>query len=199
VKFKQRGFLLDPYRFSTGGSGSTETLDPLKKAPNLILSNGNLTASGASCGLSVTGKSAGKFYFEMRYDSNSSGFSRLHAVGVSRNLVSLTTDLGQEAGEYGYRTDGYKYLSGSYINVGVSYNVGDVVGCAVDISNLKIWWSKNGLWLQSGDPALDLNPMGTLTTGLYYAAIQMGSDSFCTMRFNHATCSYSPPSGFNEW
>ena len=47
---------------------------------------------------------------------------------------------------------------------------GDIIGCALDMDNGKVWWSKNGTWQNSGDPAAGTNAAFTdlnLNDGYY--------------------------------
>ena len=35
---------------------------------------------------------------------------------------------------------------------GDTFTSSDIIGCAIDIDNGKLYWSKNGTWMNSGDP-----------------------------------------------
>ncbi len=62
-------------------------------------------------------------------------------------------------------SDGWGYLGatgnkksgGASVAYGNSYTDGDKIGIALDMDNGKIWWSKNGTWQISGDPAAGTN------------------------------------------
>ena len=53
--------------------------------------------------------------------------------------------------------------AGSYRNdntntaYGDSYTTGDYIGIAFDLDNMKLYFSKNGVWQNSGDPAAGTN------------------------------------------
>ncbi|NBW20800.1 MAG: hypothetical protein EBR82_73840, partial [Caulobacteraceae bacterium] len=68
-----------------------------------------------------------------------------------------------------YSSNAYLYYSatgakqnrgagGGLTAYGSSYTVNDVIGVAVDMDSGKIWFSKNGVWQASGDPATGSNP-----------------------------------------
>jgi hypothetical protein len=44
---------------------------------------------------------------------------------------------------------------------GTTWTTGDIVGCAVDMDNGKMWFSKNGTFISSGDPAAGSNAQFT--------------------------------------
>lgn len=87
---------------------------------------------------------------------------------------------------------------------------GDVLGVAIDPtvrSAVKIWFSRNGVWMNSGDPANGLNPMSTadwsgggayqLSGGtLHGAATNAGGAQQITLKSNPANHAYSAPAGF---
>ena len=46
-----------------------------------------------------------------------------------------------------------KQYNGSTIRTDATYTNGDIIGIAVDMDNLKLYWSKNGTFQNSGNPA----------------------------------------------
>jgi hypothetical protein len=46
--------------------------------------------------------------------------------------------------------------------------LGDIVGCAVDIDNKKIYFSKNGIWQNSGDPTSGATGTGAIDVSSYF-------------------------------
>ena len=98
--------------------------------------------------------------------------------------------------------------------------VGDIVGVALDMENAKVYFSKNGSWLNSGDPTSGSSgtgaaPVAASTTGLRF--FFSGSDSNArtmTTAYNFGGCpafaissgnadangygnfEYAPPTGY---
>ena len=60
---------------------------------------------------------------------------------------------------------------------GVAWNSGDIIGIAVDLDNNYIYFSRNGSWINSGDPTSGSSgtnsafSLGTPSTGFYYFGV----------------------------
>jgi hypothetical protein len=80
--------------------------------------------------------------------------------------------------------------------------VNDRLQIAVDFDAGKLWFGKNGTWMQ-GDPAAGTNAPVTFTTGsTWYVLGLLVYDSTGTQyvgSFTAGTVSYTPPSGFIAW
>tara|TARA_R100000458_G_C8276759_1_gene252165 strand:- start:852 stop:3767 length:2916 start_codon:yes stop_codon:yes gene_type:complete len=149
----------------------------------------------------------GKWYCEMIMDANGdAGF------GVGDIFVPQSSDVpwpGTGLGGYVYAADtGKKQTNdGAYANYGDSWDDGDVIGMALDLDNGKIWWSKNGTWQASGDPANGTNAAFTdlLTCGssgwysILGASGQCGSYALMNLNTGMKPFNYAPPSGFKPW
>jgi hypothetical protein len=101
---------------------------------------------------------------------------------------------------YGYYTTGNKY-GGSSAAYGNTFAADDVIGCALDLDNGKIWWSKNGVWQASGDPAAGTNAAFTSISGTFVPGIGnggVGSFSTVNVNFGQRPFTYTPPSGFKS-
>jgi len=140
------------------------TLSPLWLPPSghrSTLSEGNLKAvtptsgvgyNGATMG--TIGMSSGKWYFEWYI-----GSSNYPAVGIGKEEFAanyISTNVGNRV----WADDGLIY-GVTYSDTGVTYTTGDIVGCAVDMDNGKMWFSKNGTFISSGDPAAGTNAQFT--------------------------------------
>ncbi|MCK4529351.1 hypothetical protein KAW18_18460 [candidate division WOR-3 bacterium] len=175
------------------------TWNPEDKHADINLSNGNLTAtsvSNSSRGVrSVFGVSEGKWYWEITpgtLDPNWSG------LGVGNSSAILAGRVGGDANGYAYVPDGKKRYSGIAVAYGNSYVNGDVIGVALDMNAGKIWWSKNGVWQASGDPAAGTNEAYSGISGTFYAMVSMdGSGHSFIANFGASALSYSVPNGFN--
>tara|TARA_R100000655_G_scaffold75815_1_gene114726 strand:+ start:28 stop:1350 length:1323 start_codon:yes stop_codon:yes gene_type:complete len=142
------------------------------------LSNGNTTYTAGttwSPATSTLGMTKGKFYMEMKPVSGAEWFSGVvDQYGISTNALQYA---GYDALSVGYYKSGGKQISASETGYGNSYTTGDVIGCAIDIDNGKVYFSKNGTWQNSGDPtsgstgtgAIDL-PTSSNSTGVWFFA-----------------------------
>ena len=104
--------------------------------------------------------SSGKWYFEGLAET------------VGRQLSISFADY--SAIQTGYQYVGY--LSGGGLHkingdaldaagTHATYSAGDIIGVAIDIDAGKIWWAKNNVWIDSGDPAAGTSPPTTFTAG----------------------------------
>jgi len=101
---------------------------------------------------SSLGMSKGKYYAEFKMTASSDNDM---AVGVNSDTNASRTDLGPGFGtnSTGYRETGTLAVNGSDdISYGNSYTVNDIVGIAIDLDNNKLYFSKNGVFQNSGVP-----------------------------------------------
>lgn len=169
------------------------------------LSNGDLTATGtANNNKSIrakTGKSTGKHYWEVTWVSRSNA-SWVARIGIANSSSNLEALLAEDANGWAYYANsGNKVNNGSSTAYGSAYTVGDVIGVALDLDNGKLWFSKNGVWQASGDPAAGTNPAytglsGTLMPALGHTGAVSGNDVY-TINVG-PSFTYSAPSGFNK-
>ena len=138
-------------RHYQGGSGSTATF-----------SEGNCRVGTTSGGYPLQYSNfafpaTGKYYIELNNIVN----NNYHVFGISRQInVRYGDGLLNQTGSYQYQAwNGQKRGNGgSAASYGSSWtSVGDVIGLAFDADNGKIWWSKNGTFQASGDPAAGSN------------------------------------------
>jgi hypothetical protein len=132
-----------------GKSGYVAVLEEV----NLRLGDGSST-SGYNL-FSTFGVSSGKWYYEYR---DTSPVTRNSGVGWCD--VDMTIDgNGQGAlnvvGAYWYSTVLYQY--GSTVAIGATLDTNVIAGVALDADAGKIWFSHNGTWWDSQDPAAGTN------------------------------------------
>jgi len=111
------------------------------------------------------GSSTGKFYWEQKINANA---DTSHIIGISDidNMKNLNDNDFENTGTsaYGYRPDGAIISKNSLTSSWAStWTTGDVVGVALDITNRKIYFAKNGTWQNSGVPT-----SGSTGTGAAY-------------------------------
>lgn len=127
------------------------TLNPNENSGTL--SNGNLYYTGGSTVVARSTMTActGKYYWEIVAGSSAS----TRYTGVNRSDYTAT-DAGWVNHQRSYEQGGNK-VSGSGSAYGSTWTTGDVIGHAIDLTSGKIWFSKNGVWQASGNPAAGTN------------------------------------------
>jgi hypothetical protein len=160
--------------FTVGGGTLTKTEDnpsnvfatgnPLYKPRGTVsYTNGNTTfstnASNWDTAISTICATAGKYYFETKINDNDSTKFTVGAIDIVRDSDMVNNLLSNSY--LGFRGMGY-YGGGTIIgNNGSSNNsnlitgltvfgTNDIVGCAVDLDNNKMYWHLNGTYIQNG-------------------------------------------------
>jgi len=146
------------------------TLNPLNvptsNAPTFANINNTSTTPGSSGrfgGTSTLGMSAGKYYWEAKYVIS----------GLPRGEFGVSYDPGEQARNnstasnyadaWCYQSEGgHIRNNNSNLDQEATYTNGDIVMCALDLTNNKIYFGKNGTWVNSGDPT-----SGSTGTGAY--------------------------------
>ena len=192
-------------------------------APTLSEGNCKVVTSdnGSFGGLSTIGVSSGKWYAEFKYTTASADVRA--SVAVARDLDPFNTSdtsLGEDANSISYRSvDGKSYNNNSLASYGNTYAANDIIGVALDLDNLKLYFSKNGTWQNSGNPESGSTGTGALTaslsagefhfigcgdhTGSYSETLEAnyGNPSFSISSGNsdangYGNFEYAPPSGY---
>ena len=164
-----------PYGTDTGAGGEVRgnycTLNPLNQT-GASLTNGNLQftkSGGAGASLYTIHPtllvSSGKWYFEVTPTAINTNGSLVGIVGSDVALATYSSLSSMTGNIWAYRADAYKVNNGSSASYGNTWTTNDVIGVAVDMDNGKIWWSKNGTWQASGDPAAGTNAAYTNVSG----------------------------------
>ena len=79
-----------------------------------------------------------------------------------------------------------KKINNSDTSYGNSYTLNDIIGVAMDLDNNKLYFSKNGVWQNSGDPtsgstgkgAIPLTASANTGLGNYFASVAYVSGSY---------------------
>ena len=175
-------------------------------------SNGNTqwTSSGNSSSNNGTrmtfGLSTGKWYFEAKLLE-----ATQTVIGYSLDSVTPFFDgtgyTLSNSGFYGMYIDGsdnlYAIVGGTNQNNNLgSVTNNDIVGVAFDFDNSKFYFSKNGSWLNSGDPtsgATGTGSFGNLASGTYLPSISNASWSISSnTSFNFGNPSFTISSGNSD-
>jgi hypothetical protein len=158
------------------------TMNPLDNYyANMTFSQGaNTTVSDHPApSVSTLGMTSGKYYFEAKAVSSTSGNDWQIGI-VSTQVTATSNEIGNFANDYGYYgADGNYINNNSGTSYGNTYTAGDVIGCAVDLTNNKLYFSKNGTWQASGDPtsgstgtgAISITAPASTPLGVYLVAV----------------------------
>jgi len=185
------------------------TLNPLQQTTSVTLSNGNLVATNTANDQGAAGTmafSAGKWYWEVKLvnkvevginlDSNIlqlSNDSTLSSNDSNLKQTALVTN--SAGGPNDFRFNG----STETVNSTACSN-GDILMVAVDADNTKIYYGKNGTWMNSGNPAGGSGELKNFSSG-YTAGnfitptFQNGIGTTASCQFNFGNPPFSISSG----
>jgi len=176
------------------------------------------TSSGYSMITSTIGVSSGKWYVEAKVQA---GYVQLK-WGISSRPAKEANETMAFSGSTCYSgSNGALVLDTSTtVGWGANFSVGDILGCALDLDNNKIYFSVNGSWQSGGDPSAGsggetIVAASTTSTGNYFFAWSDNkTDGGSTMEYNfggspaftvssgnadsdsHGNFEYAVPSGY---
>lgn len=148
--------LLNPYRFGSGGGGSSQVLSFVSSGSPTYwsLTNSSKTATRTATANSVwhklrcvAPKSSGKWYIEFVIDTLGTSD---WAIGIAVSGTGTTsaqggTDNAGDGGRYQYfSSNGRKRANGTYEDYGATYGASDVIGVAFDGDANTVTLYKNG-------------------------------------------------------
>jgi hypothetical protein len=193
------------------------TMNPLAitNAGNTF-SEGNLkitTTSGASSYNQATiGVSTGKWFWEVKYVSDTDGSGNYARIGIADIDPPDTGGLGETEGIAYEAINGKYKIRGSATTYGDTYAPGDIIGVALNLDDNELIFYKNGTAQNSGT-AIDISSY-TPKTGFWHPAfnyddgsnsgvfeINFGSPSFAISSGNsdgngYGNFEYAVPSGY---
>ena len=151
---------------SSGNFCTWNPLDPIDS--NITLSQGNTRSLCPASGYPETygnfGMRSGKWYAEFYLDYVQGGSSSYFAIGIAQQnakLYSSTPGLGRTNTIIYLGNNGKTEKDGTVQSYGNTYGQGHTIGIAFDADNGKIYFSKNGTFQNSGNPANGTNPAYT--------------------------------------
>jgi hypothetical protein len=139
------------------------TGNPLIKGTNGNSNGNNTSTSGQNSWetlFGTLGVTTGKWYAEFKMISNNV------ECGIVDITQAQTFDIypGSLSRGFGYRANGDVYKGGSgQSGTFASYTAGDIIGVAMDMTNNKLYLSKNGTFQNSGDPTSGASGTGALS------------------------------------
>ena len=177
--------------FSLGGGTLTKTedspsnvfatLNPLfyqATSEFSSITNGNTTFtsdSGTTFNtlVSTIGMSSGKYYFEVKRIAERGlvGITDVTRTKLNTNSTYYPGDTDNSVDWGYYSDDGKVYNNGNPTGSGATWGNGDIVGCAVDLDNRKIYWHKNGSYINSGNPSTGAYGQTISSDVTYYFAV----------------------------
>jgi hypothetical protein len=144
-------------------SNNFATGNPLIKGTNGNSNVNNTSTSGQNSWETLFGTfgvTSGKWYAEFKMISNNV------EIGIVDIEQAQTFDIypGSLSRGFGYRANGDVYKGGSgQSGTFASYTAGDIIGVAMDMTNNKLYLSKNGTFQNSGDPTSGASGTGALS------------------------------------
>ena len=204
------------------------TFNVLEKHSAAVLSEGSLVATSANandweCIGSTMHVSSGKWYCEVLMTGATGTLDLIMGVARSQSFEFRTGNtFYTPASNFGYYASvGDIYSGGSLTgDFNITYGVGDIIGIAIDMDNLAVYFAKNNTYINSGNPASGASKTGLSGALLAGASYQVAVGAYqnnvkFTVNFgqdstfaNVATAQnnadgngvgdfyYSPPSGF---
>lgn len=188
---------------------ATTTWNPLDKGPDVVLTNGNLTATsntsggGQSVRANSTGRLTGKYHYSAVVTVNST----FTLIGMANASKSLTTFLGSDTDGLGWDKTGTVYINNAQVANIQTWAVGDTLSMEVnlDASPPRAFFKTNtGDWNNdpSADPASNVGgiDISGMAAGPYFPAAQLWSDTE-SLTANFGGSAYSPAAtlGFGNW
>jgi hypothetical protein len=176
---------------------------------NVTLTDGNLNIANANSGSAndiraTFGVSSGKWYWEVEADSlGQSGVNRefIGIVGTEFDITagSAGANFSADSTGYAFATTGQKINNNSAASYGSAFTAGQYIGVALDLDNGKIYWSINGTFQNSGDPAGGTGEAYSSISGTFAPAVAVDygtGTSRLIANFGQSSFQNNPPSGF---
>ena len=152
------------------------------------------------------GLTAGKWYFEMKMTNSTGGGGSFYGVAAEL-ATSASTELGQTANQIGFLNNDTTRTSNTATAFGDGdYTTDDIMMCALDMTNSRIFFGKNGVWMtpsagSGGDPTDGTGnvalPTAVASTpiGAYLPAFGAYMNAAQTMEPNFGNPSFTISSG----
>ena len=193
----------------------------IDKNSTVTLSEGNtkLSATSTEQCRATLGVSSGKWYWEYKIDYTPT-LSKPYAIGVCTNTGFSaqkdspdwrTTEPFNSAWNVDTNDSNIDtYVDGTRVSrvaSNLSYpDNGDIINVALDLDNGKIFWGKNGTWIQdgsgnTGNPSTGANPVYSFTLNDYFyfpAIVKRGSSSVDSILLNTGNPPFSISSGNSD-
>ena len=177
-------------------------------ANGMTLTNGGLTVTtttGAFQSVRVsTGHSSGRWYTEIKQGalSGTVGYGFADATFVPTTYLGGANYSAQTTNGSGNFVSPSGFTS-LHAPSGFPVANGDVIGIAIDFTAANIWFSRNNVWIDSGNPATGAVPIFSfvpaITGALFVGIAFSNAGSVATLQAAAASQTYAPPVGFTPW
>lgn len=171
----------------------TVTLNPNDMGSGNTLSNGNLTVVNTASYSAIRathGKSTGKWYWEVKFDSGNNIF----LIGISNKSFPITNIITTDVNWKSlYIYNGNKYPEA--LAYGSVTAVGNILGVALDLDNGTLEFYKNGV-------SMGISHTNVKELGEVYPMFASGNSTISktvTFNFGATPFAYSIPSGFKAY
>ena len=165
------------FNFTSASTGTTYS------EGNLV----NTHSTSYSYSLGTFAVSQGKWYWEIKPTSvtNSAASNGVGVIKANTNPTSYPFGVAANDAKV-YSTNGQKHSNAGSVSFGDSYTSNDIIGVALDMDNGKLFFSKNGTWQNSGDPAAGTGfAYDDLDTSDFYTPFTADNQTAFTAIFNH--------------
>jgi len=184
--------------YPTGGGFDIQASATFEEG-NTKFTTSNGDADWGTCVSSIA-VSSGKWYVEMKKISGSEG-----VIGIrANNSDNDNAYIGRLTHGVCYQQSGHKRVASTQSTYGDTWTTNDIIGVALDLDNNKLYFSKNGVWQNSGDPtsgatgtgAISIDAASSTVLGVYYiGATEVNSSGNGTFSFNFGNPSFTISSG----
>ena len=205
--------MIDVPGLPTNSAANYPTLNPLASANfSGTYSNSNLNFISGVAGqwrgaVATQFLTSGKFYFEATIQVlGAFNYTMIGACGLQTSISLFSNYTGSVANGWsvqsGTTSGGTRYNGGSGVNIAnaafTQFVLNDVLQCAVDVTNGRIWFGKNNVWLE-GDPAAGTGASYTNLTGPIAPSIScFDTTAQLAANFGQRPFTYTPPTGFKS-
>jgi hypothetical protein len=141
------------------------------------------------------GVSSGKWYYESKWVSGS--FFQTGIVATS-NMNDNDDVYGGKTGAFMYKQNGDIRSGGSTLVSVSSLSTGDIVGVAIDMDNGFVYFSKNGTFQNSGNPASGSSGTGGFDISANSEYVPAASPTSAVLSGNFGSPSFSISSGNSD-
>jgi hypothetical protein len=166
------------------------------KDANITLSLARLRATGSGAAWSgIRTRAAlpgtGKLYFEIVCVAVGGGF--MAGIGTSSETLTYPGDTVEGYGAFNLGD----FYHDTTSPMGVTFTTGDVIGIAIDEDAGKLWFSKNDVWMQSGDPGAGTNENFASLSGTFFPMVGLHTAAIADLRTRAEQFTGTIPSGFS--
>lgn len=148
------------------------------------------------------GHDEGKYYCEMKVLEHADYTD----VGIGTQDLTCEDEITKTTEGWAWMSDARKWHDGSQSGTDIGWGHNDILQVAVDLDAGKVWFGRNGTWVDSGDPENGDNATFTdsdISNNTIFPAFGNydldNSNNETQLFLTSVEFSYSPPSGFSAW